>query len=255
MDRLRDPVALAVVGGAVAVGFFALVFARMPDQRDVLLLEGAKAAIGVVPLAFFSVIVADLVSRRDYQRTQADREREQQRERDDRAREIQRELDRNRDDYRRRFLNDVVVSYNRIKGVRRSLRAAGLGFAGLGGLSEEQLHQIDVQMATLNETQLDLERMKREVEGRTDVLSGAPRIHAALATLESYANGPITDWELGRSKLLPGSPVDTIKAWPAFQSFAASVREGGDFGIAATQMSEIEHAIWPDLLAQPAAPR
>jgi hypothetical protein len=237
LARLRDPVVVAAIGGVAALLLFTVVFAALPARRVDLLFEAAKAAVAVLPLAFFGVIVADLVRRRDAKRDQ-----------DDHAREAQRDLDRNRDEYRRQFLNNVVVSYNRVKGVRRSLRAAGFGLAVSGKLSADQLGRIDSEMASLNEAQLDLERMKREVEGRSDVLTRAPLIFRALETLEIYANGPIKDWESGRSKLRQGVDVNVLKQWRAFQLFIASAHEGGDFGIAAEQMREVEKAIWPDLL-------
>ena len=87
MDKLRDPVTVAAVGGLVALGFFLLVFAAMPARRVDLLFEAAKAAVSVLPLAFFGVVVADLVRRRD-----------DQRDRDEKDREANREIDRNRDD-------------------------------------------------------------------------------------------------------------------------------------------------------------
>lgn len=188
---------------------------------------------------------------RDAERAREEKERDAERAREEREREAQRKIELSLREYRRRFLDDVVVSYNRIKGVRRNLRAAGFGTVATGLLSENQLQQLDTQMAALNESELELERMKRRMEAGSDVFPTAPAIHAALKGLEEYANGVIKEWEAGRSLLLVDTPMEHFKEWKALQGFLASTHESqkGNFGIAAGYMTDVEKAIWPELIA------
>lgn len=106
MRRLTDPIvfAVAAIVGAVVVLF--LVASGLPDpRREELTFEIAKAAVQVIPFALLTVVVAEMVRRRD-----GDRESEQR-----------------QDEIRRRFLSRAVLAYNRVKAVRRTLRGAGLG--------------------------------------------------------------------------------------------------------------------------------
>ena len=247
MSKLHEPVVVATIGGIAAVAVvLILALAAIPSSRDAMLFEMSKAAIGIVPVAFFGVLIAELVRKRDDQRAREEKERDALRAREEKERDALRELERNRDEYRRRFLNDVVVAYNRIKGVRRNLRAAGLGPTGSGPLTAEKLDQLDAQLAALNDSQLELERLKREVESRSDVFPGAIDIHAGLMMLEDYANAVIKDWESGRGAL--GVDAETLRTWPAFQAFVASAQDIGNFAFAAKLMTSIEEAIWPDLI-------
>ena len=121
-----------------------------------------------------------------------------------------------------------------------------------GTLTAEQLVQIDTQMAALNEAQLELERKKRRAEAGSDVFPKARAIAIALKGLEEYANGVIKDWESRRASLTIGTPTEELEKWAAFQGFLASTHAGmeGDFGIAQARMSDVEQAIWPDLIGK-----
>lgn len=238
MPRINGVVLVA--GGGVAVAGFVLALAvrsLSPDGQQSLILESAKAAIQVFPLAFFGVVVADLLRRRDEQRTQARMDRD-----------YQRDLAQKRDEYVGEFLHNVVRAYNRTKAARRSLRGAGFGQSLDSPLTEEQLRQLDEHMSELSDAQLELERLKREIKARGDVFTRADAVRTALTDLERYVNDVIRDWETGRAKTGVGASFVSFNSWEKFRAFLANAKEDGDFGRAATQMQAIEDAIWPDVL-------
>lgn len=237
MSRLSSPYAVVIAGIALAGAVLLVVAAALPEtRREELAVEAAKAAIQVIPFALLTVVVAELVRRRDDRRAE-------QRRAEDRARE----LDQRRDEIRRRFLGRVVLAYNRAKAVRRTLRGAGFSSKVDRPMTDERLRVLDHQIAALNDAQLDLERLKREAKIRGDVFSRAKAVEDPLRALEKYVNRVVRDWEDRRAELTAGSS-GRLDAWPQFRRFVADEDDGGDFGVAADEMDAIEDAIWPDLL-------
>lgn len=197
-----------------------------PARREDLIFEIASAAIEVFPLAFFGVIVAELVRRRDARRA----------------------IEQRRVDFLRDFLRDVVLAYNRTKAARRSLRGAGLGSNGQGPITDEHLRHLDAQLLGLSDTQLDLERLKREARARGDIFQKPEPVSEALRELEKYVNGVIKEWERGRAGLRPGMGMDVLESWPSFRGFLANEGEGGTFDVPSSRIDAIEAWIWPALL-------
>jgi hypothetical protein len=235
MSRINGPYAAAAGGVVVAVLVLLATMASLPEaRREELVVEIARAAISVVPLAFFGVIVAELVRRRDARRADAQQ----------------------RTEFLRGFLKDVVLAYNRTKAMRRSLRGAGLGPSGRGPITEEQLHQLDLQVLRLSDAQLDLERAKREARARGDIFRKPEPVTEALQVLEKYVNAVIKEWETGRSDLAEGMAIDTLASWPRYWAFVADEEAGGDFDVPAGRIAAIEAWIWPALLdTEPDSPK
>ena len=195
MGRINGPY-VAAAGGVVFAGFVLLVAVQsLPEaRREDLVFETASAAIQVFPLAFFGVIVAELVRRRDSRRA----------------------MEQKRDEFLHGFLKDVVLTYNRTKSIRRSLRGAGLGPTGQGQVTEAQLVRLDVELAELSDAQLDLERLKREARARGDVFRKPEPATDALHGLEQYVNGVVKEWETRRSRVEVGMGIDTFTSWTRF---------------------------------------
>jgi len=223
MGRINGPY-VAAAGGVVFAGLVLLLAVQsLPEaRREDLVFETASAAIQVFPLAFFGVIVAELVRRRDSRRAR----------------------DEKQDEFLHGFLKDVVLTYNRTKAIRRSLRGAGLGPTGQGQLTEAQLIRLDEELADLSDAQLDLERLKREARARGDIFRKPEPVTDALHALEQYVNGVVKDWESKRSSVEVGMGIDALTSWTRFWAFEANKDEGGDFGEAARRMELIEDWIW-----------
>ena len=236
MNKDHAPYVAAAAGAAVAILVFAVALVALDQARRAdLAFELAKAAIGVLPLAFFGVIVADLVRRRDT--SQALR---REKEADNQVKAER------RDAYRRAFRAEVIAAYNELKGARRILRGAGLAAPWRVELDDDKLLVLDTQLHGLIRTQLTLECLKREMRAPTSFDSRAD-IEGHLETLDGYANAVIKEWEPGRAQLTTGGPSAKLSDWPCYRAFTGGQDDGGDFSTAVSAMKEIERLVIGEL--------
>jgi hypothetical protein len=99
------------------------------------------------------------------------------------------------DEYKLEILREVIASYNKIKSVRRILRAFGFKSAQATTLTPVQITEFVAQMRILNEAQLSLERINLEIKAQTNVFRGSTKIRECLDTVEQYINHVVQDWE------------------------------------------------------------
>lgn len=196
----RDPYFVAAVGIVSAIVVFGAIVITLPAaDRSALLVDLARTAIGIVPIAFFSVIVAELVRNRDAAKGQ--RELEQQARRD--------------------FLSRTVAAYNGSKSTRHRLRGAGLRPDSDIKLSGDDLRSLDDLIAGLIETQLAFEQLKRESLFSPARFASARTLKDHLEAIEKYLNRVVKDWELGRPAPRPGVSSAALGQWTYYQDFVA----------------------------------
>jgi hypothetical protein len=191
-----------VIGAGVvaALALFGLILTRVPpDAQLELVTEVAKAAIGIIPVAFLSVIVAELLKRRDIQREEEQRTREA------------------RTDFRRR----AISAYNRSKAARRRLRSAGFGPMLPSTISPEMLNTLDEQMAELSQAQLAFEQLAREADDASDLFGNASQVRGPLTKIEKYLNRVVSNWEKGRASLQRDPVAAQVDDWEHFLDFTA----------------------------------
>lgn len=233
----RAPYVAAVAGAVVALAVFGLVLALVdPARRSDLLFELAKSAIGVLPLAFFGVIVADMIRRRDT--AQAHRREDEGHQRDH---------GRALDEYRRGFRADVIGAYNDLKAARRVLRGAGLAPPWRLPFTSETIGTLDQQFHLLIRTQLTFERLKREMQASSADFTEAAAIREQVTILEKYVNEKIKEWEHRRPELDPTNGTVQLKDWAQYAGFNSDENDGGDFNIPADAMRTLETAVIADL--------
>lgn len=200
-ERLRNDPYAVVVGGLAfaAVALVGIVAVLPPQDRTQLLFEAAKAAIGVFPVAFFSVIVADLVRRRDAEMARKERKHE----------------------VRREFRREAIDAYNLSKATRRILRGAGLRPDSGIPLTPALLVSFDEQMRSLIEAQLVFERLKRELRSETAPFRDRQTLVEHLETYEKDLASVIRDWERGRPLLKTGTRTSVLEGWLNYAGFVA----------------------------------
>jgi hypothetical protein len=172
---------VGILGSVLTFLAFPNVSTKLPD----LWLEVGKTGLGIVSIAVVGGLVSWVFRRIDSDREEA----------------------RRLNDYRQEILRDFLASYRGIKNVRRHLRVAGLTDkyqAPPTTLTKEQMSIYTAQMELLNEAQLELERIKLEVESSGGVLSGSQPIRAALKDCEHYVGDLVTEWEKVGPTLLDG---------------------------------------------------
>ncbi len=208
---MTSPYRVAGAGLLVGALLLAGILAIQPaDGRSELLLEVGKAAVGLFPVAFFSVVVAELLKRRDAEQAAAEKRAEA-----DQARAERRDAD------RRAFRSRAIAAYNQSKATRRLLRGAGLRPGSGVALTEGLLGLLDDQVRLLSEAQLTFEQLHREVEAAGSPFEERERLVEPLSRIEKYLNRVVKNWELGRARLRPGGDADQLEAWTHYRDFVA----------------------------------
>ena len=175
--------AIAVFLFAVVVAVSLIIVGSIWASGDVPL-EAAKAGLQLLAVAIFGGAVAAA-----FRWLEAYRDEQRRSEAD--SREQQRRLD----DYRAARVAELWDAYNRIKTVRRALRAAGFA-APSGKLTDEQIAVFRTRMVELNEAQLGLEKLVKLINGQEDVFGREyASITDGISRAEHYVGHIITAWE------------------------------------------------------------
>jgi len=231
MEKLRWRRAVAVPVALVIGALIALVAAiwLIPSRREDIGFEIAKAAAQAIPYVFLSIGVGLFL----------------------RQSEASREDRRLADDHRRRVFGEVATAYNRIKGIRRWLRAAGYLEMKSGSLSAERLAEFDGRMDAFSEAELVLEKVRREVEGHPHVFSHSGDLIGDLSTVTTYLRAVVKNWE--DSQLSADDSRERIARWNELQGFLRNKgKKGATFkeGVS-TPMDHFVKTLLTDLLPAP----
>jgi hypothetical protein len=199
--------AALVLAAALCAGIF---IAAPEAARLAIGVELAKAAIGVFPVVFFGVVVAELIKRRDDERAQRDRRRDEERALHDKRLEA-----------RRAFRDRSIAAYNLSKSVRRNLRGAGFGPQMGAEISPEMLEVLDQQMRRLSDAQLQLEQLFREVTASGAAFGDPEAVRKPLQDIEKSLNAVVRDWEHQRVALGQQPDAEMLHGWTQFEDFVA----------------------------------
>lgn len=199
-------IGLVLVGaGAVAVG----------ERRDDLWFEAAKAGLQLGVVTVLGSLVGYALR---YFETQ-DAETRRRRERDaDEWRRL--------NEARLRVFRDVVDAYNRAKAVRRILRSLGVLIVD-APLSEAQAEGLRSQMLALNDAQLTLEAVKREV-AESHLFRDPSRLQEYLRLAEEFLADVLTNWERHGGGIWAGATPEAV-AWLDLARFAGPKKDHPEF--------------------------
>ena len=225
--------AYAVIAGglAVAAALFVAILLGMPAQAQTdLVVEVAKAAIGLFPVVFFGVIVAELLKRRDEERSRREKRREE----------------------RRAFRDRAIAGYNASKSVRRYLRGAGFGPRVPPRLGDAMLATLDEQMRALSTAQLLFEQLHRESDAPGAPFANPDAIRVPLFKIETYLNRVIKEWERGRSALAEEPDATTLAGWTYFSDFVSDKESEHLADNPTRAFDELEQLVLAELAAHPA---
>jgi hypothetical protein len=206
-DLTKLLIGAVILGLALAVALLVFGAKMAQNAGNQIWIEIAKAGaqLGIISIIGGGVAFAlrRLESLREEHRTDLESRREERRI---------------LNEYRLNVLRDVTNSYNRIKAVRRTLRAFGFR-ASASPLTPDQVTEFHSQMKSLNEAQLALERLKREVKVRSDSFCEAQQIENGLETAERYINHVIKDWEEHGVNIVAGAAPTVITSMRSLQAF------------------------------------
>jgi len=231
--RLPRIVIVAVTLGICLAGIlFWLGLRNAPQKRDEIWFEVAKAGLQLGVVAIIGAGIAASLKRLEV------------------ARDNRRQLS----DHRLGILRRVVTSYNRIKAVRRILRAHGFRSPDVGDLTAEQVSVFESQLQRLNEEQLTLEATYREIEAQPTVFANSACIQSTLKTVEEYLHGVI-GWEAYGAEVVAHAPANVLNKMSHLQAFLDSSKLGFKSG-AGTPMEMLGKEIGRQVLpANEAAPK
>jgi hypothetical protein len=210
------------VAGAVAVGVFVAVYSALPAASQTqLAFEVGKAAVGVLPVALFGLLVNEVVKERDAERVRAERERDAEKSHAARERDAERARAERDQDVRHEFRRRAIDAYSQTKAIRRALRGAGLRPDSRIALTPELLAVLDAQVSALGAAQLVFERLKREMESKTAPFRDRVGIREYLLEYERELAGVVHEWEDGRPGLKAGTPASALGRWDGYTRFVA----------------------------------
>ena len=139
-------------------------------------------------------------------------------------------------EFRRQVLRSIIGAYSEVKKIRRVLRARCIRAAGEeGGAAVESIPAAayDAHMERLNEIQIELEVLVRELKVFRETFDAPGELTRQLVAMERYLSALTDEWEVSRPDFgdRPGSPVGQL---PRLEAFLAR-RPAGDFKAAYTR--------------------
>jgi len=153
-----------------------------------------------------------------------------------RREESERDHRRRLDEYRRGVLLELVEAYNRIKEVRRTLRAYGFrsprsDTQSADTLSADQSNEFQTQMRVLAKAQLSLEKIRREIGAQPQIFRthGDDRIECLIRKAGDYVNKVVDDWEKSGVTIVAGADahlLDDKDNFKNLQAFLDRARHG-----------------------------
>ena len=187
---------------------------------------------------------AEAQKERDLQLQKAEKERERERLEREKARDLMRqqgekeqELERKRLEYREQLLKETLQSamqsYSKVKKARRMLRAKAIQRIGEETKDVVTLDAYDTYMEMINDAQLELENIARDVENSAPAFSEPGKLKKYLWTMEAYINKIVKEYER-RRKNFQGNPSQLdLASLPKLNVFLDSSEKGFKPGLAA----------------------
>lgn len=222
------------------VGLFVVDVRYNPDPR-LLGLEIAKSFLQMIVVLVFGTILSLLSA--EFNRARAERER---------RRDTEHRKAENRDEFRKELLDRLNRAYINTKRARRLLRARAFSppyYGTLDPTASVLAEPYDEQMSAINDIQLDLELLAKDVESNPGAFSDSERVLKGVAGMEKILNGLVTEYEQQRG-YFTGSPVTREVSKLKMLADLVSPRDQSHFGNGfAAHFKEVSHSIREDLVA------
>jgi hypothetical protein len=211
---------------AVALIVIGLLFTSS-SRRPAIWLDFAKAGVQLLVVGVIGALIAFL-----FRSFEADRE--------DRRRERE---------YRLGVFHDLIAAYNGVKAARRTLRAFGFRTPVSAPLNTDQVSEYRAQLRSLNDINLSLERVERELESRPTLFTSAGGLQADVETAAGYVHDLIEEWESEGFKITEGTEASQVEALDKLQEFLGPAEGKGEQGIwnLSGQIERVQKKISPEL--------
>jgi hypothetical protein len=220
--RWRIRMTLLLLALASLVGL-AIIIVWYRDSQ--LAFEIAKSLLQIIVVVVLGTLVALLVA--DYNRHQSDLEtvRSEKRERQEKDRDDRLRREAELDEFRKKVFERLNCAYVATKRARRLLRATAFSppyYGAFDPKAKVQKDQYDRHLQVLNDTQLDLEVLRRDVEANSLAFTDHQGLIAALKTMDKNClDELITEYETMRGGFGENSPM-TVENLGKLQDFVKS---------------------------------
>lgn len=192
-----------------------------------LTIEIGKSALQLLIVSVIGTTVSLLVFEYQRERQATDRATEQARQASDRtteqarqASEKQRDLQQKRFEYRESLLTSVLSrtmnAYSKTKKARRMTRAH---MTLIGTVRQLSLNQYDTFFDLINEAQLELENLKRDIRTSAKAFSDAKHLTDNLQIMDDYLGHLIGEYEVRRQKFIGIAPTLPLVDLPLLENF------------------------------------
>ena len=222
-----------------------LLFFRDPGQGT-LKLEVAKSLLQLGVVAAVGAVVSILIF--EYQREQQGIDRTADLEH--RTAEKQRELDRKSLEYRETLLLSILSramdAYGRAKKTRRLLRARAISTRNQATVVWAD--EYDLCFDTLNDAQLDLENLARDVETSAKAFSTPDAQVRYLRSMDAYLGKLIGEYEDARRRFAGDEPALPLRELPLLEDFLQPAGVSKFMPQVVVPYHEVQKAIRGDLL-------
>ena len=216
---------LFVFGAMVVAAALTGIGVLLADDQHKVALAAATAGIQLGAITVIGAVVTQAL--RDYND----------------AREDQRRLN----EYRMTVFRDTVDAYNSVKTVRRTLRAQGFAMQSDGPLSPEQIIDFNAQMGALNEAELSLEKIERELKAQEETFASAWASIQDLKDCQKYLRKVLEVWETG-ALLTTRRNKRQEESLESLKTFLARRRDAPKGEVFWKSFREFEEAIRADLI-------
>jgi hypothetical protein len=230
---------LIVVLAGVAAGLIG-VLAYIADLEA---RKGAGAAIvgGAIDIVFVGLIGGVVTAAvKEQLATQAEARQKEAVEAENRRR---------LNEYRLRLLLDVVSAYNLTKGARRALRAAGFLEPASATLEAWQIDEYRKQLSTINEAQLQIEKIERELKVDLGQLTRHAEVQGGIEAAKKYLEEIVRGWE-NESAGVERGEVASVTRQAALVHFLSTTKDHEHFRVGmSAHLDMVERAIRDDMKA------
>jgi len=217
-----------------------LLYRLYTDSENQFFLEVAKALLQLIVVVLLGGGVSLLVNYYNQQRAEREKERDNARKKEE-----------NRDEFRRKLLERLNQAYFDTKRVRRLLRAKAFSppyYRTDVADPKVLLEPYDEHLLALNDTELDLEILERDIKASPSVFSDEMHIATAVWHMADCLREVVTEYEVYRGSFSGEPPSKELSELPKLMDFVRSRNESPSFGPFVKQYNDAKDAIQNDLL-------
>lgn len=211
--------ALGIIWVACVAALWVLYIVASPTTSATFVQELTKVLLQLATVAALGSVVSLITAQ--FNRDKLDQ---------DRIRDEANRLIQNRDEFRKQLLVRIHVAYASVKRAKRLLRARGFSppfYPTQNPKSRVVVPVYDEQLQLINDVQLDLEMLAKELEANTAAFSTPSEIIRAVQLMEGRLKELVTEYEQERGSFGDEPLTKHAAELPILKNFASPRHQSG----------------------------